>query len=89
MKLKIQQWQWQLPWQWQWQWQWQSLPGRWRSGVYCTGTKTEVFTWEGGLPERTPEGLTLAGDEVNGSLEHPFILYESPVGSPVYVRHKL
>ena len=43
----------------------------------------------GGLPEGTPEGLTLAGEEVNGSIQHGFILYGCPVGSPEYVRHQL
>ena len=45
-------------------------------------TKTEVFTWEGGLPEGTPEGLTLAGEEVGDNFEHGFVLYGCPVGTP-------
>ena len=52
-------------------------------------TKSEVFTWDGGLPPGTPEGLTLAGEEVEGNFEHGFLLYGVPVGSDVYCSHKL
>ena len=52
-------------------------------------TKTEVFNWEGGLPDGTPEGLTLAGKEVDGAFEHGFIMYGVPVGSEKYCHHQL
>ena len=52
-------------------------------------TKTEVFNWEGDLPAGTPEGLTLAGEEVDGVFEHGFIMYGVPAGSDAYCRHKL
>ena len=52
-------------------------------------TKTEVFNWEGGLPPGTPDGLTLAGAEVDGNFEHGFIIYGVPVGSDKYCRHQL
>ena len=52
-------------------------------------TKTEVFTWEGDLPPGTPEGLTLAGEEVGGTFEHGFLMYGVPVGSDRYCAYKL
>ena len=48
-----------------------------------------MFNWEGDLPAGTPEGLTLAGEEVDGVFEHGFIMYGVPVGSDAYCRHKL
>ena len=38
-------------------------------------TKTVVFTWEGELPAETPNGLTLAGEQVNGTFEHGFLMF--------------
>ena len=52
-------------------------------------TKTEVFTWEGNLPPGTPEGLTLAGEVVDGSFEHGFLMYGVPVGSDRYCTYQL
>ena len=52
-------------------------------------TKSEIFNWDGNLPPGTPEGLTLAGEEVDGNFEHGFLLYGVPVGSDIYCSHKL
>ena len=52
--------------------------------LYWERTKTEVFNWEGDLPDGTPAGLTLAGQEVDGVFEHGFIMYGVPIGSDAY-----
>ena len=52
-------------------------------------TKTEVFTWEGPLPAGTPNGLTLAGEEVDGTFEHGFLMYGVPIGSDAYCADQL
>ena len=52
-------------------------------------TKTEVFTWEGGLPVGTPHGLTLAGEQVDGTFEPGFLMYGVPVGSDAYCKDQL
>ena len=52
-------------------------------------TKTEVFNWEGDLPAGTPDGLTLAGQEVDGVFEHGFTMYGVPIGSDAFCRHQL
>ena len=52
-------------------------------------TKTEVFTWEGGLPVGTPHGLTLAGDQVDGTFEHGFLMYGVRMGSDAYCKDQL
>ena len=52
--------------------------------LYWERTKTVVFNWEGDLPEGTPAGLTLAGQEVDGVFEHGFIMYGVPIGSDAY-----
>ena len=52
-------------------------------------SKTEVFLWEGPLPERTSEGLKMAGCEVEGICERGFLCYGVPIGSDRYVRQVL
>ena len=52
-------------------------------------TKTEVFTWDGVLPEATTPGLRRAGTEVNGQFEPGFVCYGVPVGTEMYVHHML
>ena len=49
----------------------------------------EVFNWEGDLPAGTPDGLTLAGEEVDGAFEHGFIMYGVPIGSDAFCHHQL
>ena len=51
--------------------------------------KDEVFTWEGELPAGTPDGLTLAGEQVNGNFEHGFLMYGVPIGSDAYFTDQL
>jgi hypothetical protein len=48
-----------------------------------------VFTWQGDLPPGTPEGLKLAGEEVDGTFQHGFLLYECPLRNSRYTTHKL
>ena len=52
-------------------------------------TKSKVFTWNGELPEGTPTGLTLAGDEIDGAFEPGFLLYGVPIGSDKYCTYQL
>ena len=52
-------------------------------------TKSEVFTWGGVLPPDTPEGLKLAAEEINGTIEPGFLIYGAPVGSDSYCAHQL
>ena len=52
-------------------------------------TKSEVFTWGGVLPPGTPEGLKLAAEEINGTIEPGFLIYGAPVGSDLYCGHHL
>ena len=52
-------------------------------------SKTEVFTWNGILPQNATNGLTRAGIEVNGIFEPGFMCYGVPIGTDVYVEHML
>ena len=52
-------------------------------------SKTEVFSWDGVLPEGCPEGVTLAGEEVAGRFLPGFLLYGIPVGTPEYATTNL
>ena len=51
--------------------------------------KTEIFSWTGQLPPGSPEGLRIAGTEVEGRFEPGYICYGIPVGTRPYVRHHL
>ena len=51
--------------------------------------KDEVLTWEGELPAGTPDGLSLAGEQVNGNFEHGFLMYGVPIGSDAYFTDQL
>jgi hypothetical protein len=51
--------------------------------------KCLVFTWYGDLPAGTPEGLELAGEEVNGRFLRGFNCFGCPVGEDEYVTHKI
>ena len=52
-------------------------------------SKTEVFSWDGVLPEGCPPGITLAGEEVEGVFQPGFLCYGVPVGSPEYATSQL
>ena len=52
-------------------------------------TKTEVFTWQGDLPPGAPDGVSLAGENINGVFEHGFLMYGAPIGSDAYCHHQL
>ena len=60
-----------------------------RCGLRLQWEKTEVFSWEGDLPDGTPEGIHLAGENINGVFERGFECYGIPIGTDNYVRHKL
>ena len=51
--------------------------------------KCKVYLREGELPPETPEGLTLAGEEVDGEFLRGFLCFGVPIGSEAYVTHKL
>ena len=52
-------------------------------------SKTEVFLWDGPLPDSTSEGLQMAGATVNGVFERGFLCYGVPIGTDAYVKHVL
>ena len=59
-------------------------------GLELEWSKTEVFSWDGRLPEGCPEGITIAGEEVvEGVFQPDFLCYGQPVGSPEYVTSQL
>ena len=59
-------------------------------GLELEWSKTEVFSWDGRLPEGCPEGITLAGEGLVGGVFQPGVLcYGQPVGSPEYVTSQL
>ena len=58
-------------------------------GLELERSKTEVFSWDGVLPRDTPDGLVLAGKEVDGEFLGGYLCYGIPVGCDQYVRHML
>ena len=52
-------------------------------------TKTEVFTWDGVLPEQATPGLRRAGATIDGVFEPGFLCYGVPIGTRKYVEHML
>ena len=48
-------------------------------------TKTEVFTWNGIVPNNATAGLTRAGTFIDGIFEPGFLCYGVPVGTDKYV----
>ena len=52
-------------------------------------TKTEVFTWNGLLPDNCTRGLTRAGVVLDNSFEPGFLCYGVPVGTDKYVEYML
>ena len=54
-------------------------------GLELEWSKTEVFSWDGLLPAGSPEGVTVAREEVvEGVFQLSFLCYGQPVGSPEY-----
>ena len=47
-------------------------------------SKSELFSWEGRLPENTPEGVLLGGREVDGQFEAGIEYYGVPMGTKTY-----
>ena len=60
-----------------------------RCSLTLQWSKSEVFAWKGDLPSNTPDGLTLAGLNVNGTFARGMMVYGIPVGEPAYVEHVL
>ena len=60
-----------------------------RCSLVWERTKTEVFTWDGVLPEQATPGLTRAGVTVDGVFEPGFLCYGVPVGTQKYVEYML
>ena len=58
-------------------------------GLSLEWSKTEVFSWDGKLPEGAPEGIKIAGEQVGGVFQPGFLVYGQPVGSPEYVTRQL
>ena len=58
-------------------------------GLVLQRNKTEVLSWDGSLRAGTPPGLVRAGETVDGQWEPGKICYGIPVGTDVYVQHKL
>ena len=58
-------------------------------GLVLQRSKTEVFSWDGLLPQNLPPGLVRAGDMVLGRWEPGMICYGIPVGTDSYVQHKM
>ena len=58
-------------------------------GLVLQRSKTEVFSWDGGLPAGTPDGLVRAGQTVAGQWEPGMICYGVPIGTDSYVQHML
>ena len=52
-------------------------------------TKSEVFSWQGVVPAGTPEGLRLAGEEVDEVFEPGFLMYGVPIGTDKYCTSQL
>ena len=51
--------------------------------------KSHIFSWSGLLPEGSPEGVELAGKEVDGVFEVGFDCYGVPMGTNNYVTSEL
>ena len=60
-----------------------------RCHIKLNWRKSKVFCREGELPENTPEGLSLAGEQVGDSFLRGLMVYGVPVGTPEYVSFKL
>jgi hypothetical protein len=52
-------------------------------------SKSEVFSWDGVLPAGCPDGITLAGEEIEGTFQPGFLCYGVPVGTPEYATSQL
>ena len=52
-------------------------------------TKTEVFAWNGVVPENATEGLSRAGVVVDDVFEPGFLCYGVPIGTDKYVEYML
>ena len=58
-------------------------------GLRLQVSKCEIFCRDGVLPLASPQGVTLAGAQVNGQFEPGFLCVGVPVGSDSYVRHMM
>ena len=60
-----------------------------RCGLRIRVDKSRLFAWEGDLPPGCPDGMPLAGEQVNGSFLRGFMCFGIPVGEDRYVSWKL
>ena len=60
-----------------------------RANLQLQWTKTKMYSLTADLPDFTPPGITLAGEDVDGVFERGVIVYGVPVGSSAYVTQKL
>ena len=51
--------------------------------------KSCIFSWNGKLPEGTPDGVELAGKMVDGNFEVGFDCYGVPIGSSKFISSEL
>ena len=52
-------------------------------------SKSHIFSWDGALPEGTPEGVELAGKIIDGVFEVGFDCYGVPMGTDKFVTSEL
>ena len=60
-----------------------------RCSLRLQWSKSTVYTREGGLPDNTPAGLSLAGEQVGEQFLRGTMVYGVPVGCPEYITFKL
>ena len=51
--------------------------------------KSHIFSWDGVLPEGSPEGVELAGKEVDGQYEVGIDCYGVPLGTKAFIKSEL
>ena len=52
-------------------------------------TKTEVFTWQGVLPDEAPADMKRAGVQIGDDWQPGYLCYGIPVGTKEYCQHML
>ena len=57
--------------------------------LHLEWSKTEIFSWDGVLPDGCPDGITLAGEDGVEGFRPGFLCYGVPVGTPEYASSQL
>ena len=60
-----------------------------KCNLFLQRSKSQVFTWDGTLPEGSPDGMVLAGEEVDGVFHGGFLCHGVPIGTDHYVQYML